>query len=128
MKKLLLTSAVLMFLATAAAAQSQKKSEITICKHTENAFTLAELEKCNMLLPLDESVKVKSFVVSLKGKGKNEDVFKRISIEGNNFNREALEAIKSSQESISKIVIEDVRVWNAEKQQRIVQGLEFYLK
>lgn len=128
MKKFLLSSAVLMFLATAASAQTQKTSEITICKHVENAFTLAELEECSMLLPVNESVKVKSFVISLKGKGKNEDVFKRIPVDGNYFSKEALEMIKSNKDMISKIVIEDVIVWNPEKQQRKIQGLEFYIK
>ncbi|MCE3279849.1 MAG: hypothetical protein K0S44_2040 [Bacteroidetes bacterium] len=126
MKKLLLSSAVLMFLSTAA--QTQKKSEITICKHIENAFTLAELEKCNMIIPINGNVKVKSFVISLKGKGRNEDVFKSIPVEGNNFSKEALEIIKSYKDQISKILIEKVIVWTPEKWQRIVQGLEFYLK
>jgi hypothetical protein len=128
MKKLLLSSAVLMFLATAAVAQTQKKSEITICKHTENTFTLAELEKCNMLLPIDESVKVKSFVVSLLLKEKTGDVYRDFQVNGNNFSPEVLEVIKSSKDKISKILIENVKVVDAKKNEKVIAGLVINLK
>jgi hypothetical protein len=128
MKKLLLSSAVFMFLTVVAAAQGQKTSEITICKHTENTFTLADLEKCSMLVPVDEKIKVKSFVVSLLIKEKSGDVFKDIAVNGNYFSKEALDAIKSSKDKISKIVIDEVIVWNADKQQRKISGMEITLK
>lgn len=117
-----------MFLTAAAVAQNKKTSEITICKHTENVFTIAELEKCSMLVPVDEKVKVKSFVVSLTIKEISGNVFKDIQVNGNFFSKEALDAIKSSKDKISKIIIENVKAVDAMKNEKTLVGLEFSLK
>ncbi|MDF2438085.1 MAG: hypothetical protein K0Q95_2461 [Bacteroidota bacterium] len=109
-------------------AQNSKSPEVTICKSTSSTFSVAELEKCHMVVPADEKLKVKSFLLNYLVAGSNGDVFIDIPVQGNNFSPKALATLKEKAGSIKKIVVEQVVVVDATHTEKKISGMEILIQ
>jgi hypothetical protein len=128
MKKNIFSLTALCFFAVSAIAQNNKTtSGVSICKNTSNSFTVAELEKCNMVLPLDEKLKVKSFLVSYLVTGKDGDVFIDVPVLGNNFSPAALNTLKEKGSQIKKVIIENVVAVDDTHAEKKISGTEIVI-
>jgi hypothetical protein len=127
MKKATLSIFTLFVSSALVIAQNNKTSEVTICKSSAASMNVVELEKCNIILPVDEKLKVKSFTVSFLVNGKNEDAFIDFAVEGNHFSPAALSALKEKSASISKVLIKDVIAIDGARNEKRIPGTEILL-
>jgi hypothetical protein len=130
MKKIILSVILTSIMATVTYAQTSKKTaEISICKTTKNVITLAELEKCNMVVTADDKMKVKSFTISFLVTGDDgKDVYADYKVAGNALTPNILAEIKRMENKIKKVLIEEVIAVDASKNEKKLQGMIFTLR
>jgi|GEM_PF-6283102 len=129
MKKLILAAALFTAVSITANAQDKKSSAVSICKTEKASYSIEDLEKCNMLIPKDETTKVKSFKVMILVKGDaGKDAFIDYQVSGNVFSSQVLEAMKAKKGKISKIVIENVIAVDVNKNEIKLPAFELMIK
>lgn len=129
MKKLILPIAAFVLITSAVMAQDSKTPEITLCKKTPATISIAELERCNMILPVDEKTKVTSFTVSYLVEGKDgKAVYVDYKVQGSSFSEQALAQLKNTERKIDKVVIENVTAVDANKNEKKITGMVLTIK
>jgi hypothetical protein len=133
MKKITSTLSLLIVICVGQAFAQQKKAEsenpnVTFCNAVKDNDTLkyADLVKCGELTqPYYKELKIKSFVMSVNENG----AFKDIVNEGGKLSKENMDFIKSLEaKHINKLIIEDVKVLEANGTERKMRGITINLK